>query len=117
MQSQIDDFDVVIGCVDSRVARITNRPARPSWRSRIAAYWLDLGNAATAVNSHGAEEEPVIIGSVHPIQDALVWLHAHQFGDGVRVEQEAVHSSILRPVSWLRSNFISIPTKGDSRKN
>src|SRR5260370_39653013 len=59
----------------------------------------------------------ILIGGFEPIQNALIRFDAHQFGNGVGVEQEAAHSSILRPMSGLRSNFISIPTKGDARKN
>jgi PRTRC genetic system ThiF family protein len=42
--TDISDFDIVIGCVDTRAARqlITKVTG---WRSRVA-YWLDLGNAA-----------------------------------------------------------------------
>ena len=44
-QSKIADFDVVIGCVDTRAARIVIGKHVQGWRSRVA-YWLDLGNSA-----------------------------------------------------------------------
>src|SRR6202163_806460 len=44
-QSKIGDFDVVIGCVDTRAARITIGKHVQGWRSRVG-YWLDLGNSA-----------------------------------------------------------------------
>jgi len=44
-QSKIGDFDVVIGCVDTRAARIIIGKNVQGWRSRVA-YWLDLGNSA-----------------------------------------------------------------------
>ena len=44
-QSNIDDFDVVIGCVDTRAARIVIGKHVQGWRSRVG-YWLDLGNSA-----------------------------------------------------------------------
>lgn len=43
--SKIGDFDVVIGCVDTRAARIMIAEHVQGWRSRVA-YWLDLGNSA-----------------------------------------------------------------------
>ncbi len=72
---------------------------------------------ANFTQRHDAKEQSIFICGFHPIQDALMRFDTDQPGDGVRVEEEAVHNSILRPVSWLRSNFISIPTNGDSRKN
>ena len=44
-QSKIGDFDVVIGCVDTRAARILIDEHVQGWRSRVG-YWLDLGNSA-----------------------------------------------------------------------
>ena len=44
-QSKIGDFDVVIGCVDTRAARIMIGKHVQGWRSRVG-YWLDLGNSA-----------------------------------------------------------------------
>ena len=44
-QSKIGDFDVVIGCVDTRAARIVIGKHVQGWRSRVN-YWLDLGNSA-----------------------------------------------------------------------
>src|SRR6266536_3561332 len=44
-QSKIGDFDVVIGCVDTRKARIVIDKHVRGWRSRVS-YWLDLGNSA-----------------------------------------------------------------------
>ena len=43
--SKIGDFDVVIGCVDTRAARIMIGQHVKGWRSRVS-YWLDLGNSA-----------------------------------------------------------------------
>lgn len=43
--SKIGDFDVVIGCVDTRAARIVIGKHVQGWRSRVC-YWLDLGNSA-----------------------------------------------------------------------
>jgi PRTRC genetic system ThiF family protein len=43
-QSEIGDFDVVIGCVDTRAARILIGKHVQGWRSRVV-YWLDLGNS------------------------------------------------------------------------
>src|SRR5882672_4109117 len=43
--SNIGDFDVVIGCVDTRAARIMIGKHVQGWRSRVG-YWLDLGNSA-----------------------------------------------------------------------
>lgn len=42
-QSKIGEFDIVIGCVDTRAARRTIRSCIEGKRSRVA-YWLDLGN-------------------------------------------------------------------------
>jgi PRTRC genetic system ThiF family protein len=44
-QSKIGDFDVVIGCVDTRAARIEIGKNVQGSRSRVG-YWLDLGNSA-----------------------------------------------------------------------
>src|ERR1700704_1535057 len=44
-QSKIGDFDIVIGCVDTRAARILIGKHVQGWRSRVG-YWLDLGNSA-----------------------------------------------------------------------
>ncbi|MCZ2154829.1 MAG: PRTRC system ThiF family protein [Bryobacterales bacterium] len=44
-QSKIGDFDVVIGCVDTRAARIMIGKHVHGSRSRVG-YWLDLGNSA-----------------------------------------------------------------------
>ena len=44
-RSDIGAFDVVIGCVDSRSARLLIQRNSQGLRSRIA-YWLDLGNGA-----------------------------------------------------------------------
>ncbi len=44
-QSKIGDFDVVLGCVDTRAARIVIGKHVLGWRSRVA-YWLELGNLA-----------------------------------------------------------------------
>jgi len=43
--SKISDFDVVIGCVDTRAARVMIAKHVQGWRSRVG-YWLDLGNSA-----------------------------------------------------------------------
>jgi PRTRC genetic system ThiF family protein len=43
-QSKIGDFDVVIGCVDTRAARRVIGKHVQGWRSRVG-YWLDLGNS------------------------------------------------------------------------
>src|ERR1700675_84209 len=44
-QSKIGDFDVVIGCVDTRAARAMIAKQVQGCRSRVG-YWLDLGNSA-----------------------------------------------------------------------
>jgi PRTRC genetic system ThiF family protein len=44
-QSRIGNFDVVIGCVDTRAARIMIDKHVQGSRSRVG-YWLDLGNSA-----------------------------------------------------------------------
>jgi PRTRC genetic system ThiF family protein len=44
-QADISNFDIVIGCVDTRAARQLIASKVQGWRSRIA-YWLDLGNSA-----------------------------------------------------------------------
>ena len=44
-QSDVSNFDVVIGCVDTRAGRRLIQTKVQGWRSRVA-YWLDLGNAA-----------------------------------------------------------------------
>jgi PRTRC genetic system ThiF family protein len=43
--TNISDFDIVIGCVDTRAARQLIHMKVSGLRSRIA-YWLDLGNSA-----------------------------------------------------------------------
>ena len=47
LTSQIDvsNFDIIIGCVDTRAARQLIQTKVQGWRSRVA-YWLDLGNTA-----------------------------------------------------------------------
>lgn len=42
-ESKVGEFDIVIGCVDTRAARRTIRACIEGQRSRVA-YWLDLGN-------------------------------------------------------------------------
>lgn len=42
-ESKIGEFDIVIGCVDTRAARRTIRICTEGRQSRVA-YWLDLGN-------------------------------------------------------------------------
>lgn len=42
-QSKVGEFDIVIGCVDTRAARRTIRFCTEGRQSRVA-YWLDLGN-------------------------------------------------------------------------
>ncbi len=44
-QSKIADFDVVIGCVDTRAARTAIGEQVQGWQNRVG-YWLDLGNSA-----------------------------------------------------------------------
>lgn len=44
-ESKIGEFDIVIGCVDTRSARRTIRSCAEGRQSRVA-YWLDLGNGA-----------------------------------------------------------------------
>ena len=48
-QSKIGDFDfdVVIGCVDTRAARVVISEQVQGFRSRVG-YWLDLGNSAVS---------------------------------------------------------------------
>ena len=43
-QSKIGDFDVVIGCVDTRAARMVIGKHVQGWQSRVSC-WLDLGNS------------------------------------------------------------------------
>ena len=43
--TDISNFDIVIGCVDTRAARQLIRTKVTGWGSRVA-YWLDLGNSA-----------------------------------------------------------------------
>jgi PRTRC genetic system ThiF family protein len=44
-KTDISNFDIVIGCVDTRAARQLIHERVAGWRSRVA-YWLDLGNSA-----------------------------------------------------------------------
>jgi PRTRC genetic system ThiF family protein len=44
-QTEISNFDVVVGCVDTRAARHLIHTKVQGGRSRVA-YWLDLGNSA-----------------------------------------------------------------------
>src|SRR5690242_15959112 len=44
-QTDVFDFDVVIGCVDTRAARHLIQTEVQGLRSRVA-YWLDLGNSS-----------------------------------------------------------------------
>ena len=44
-KTDVSNFDIVIGCVDTRAARQLIQDRVTGWRSRIA-YWLDLGNSA-----------------------------------------------------------------------
>lgn len=44
-QTDASNFDIVIGCVDTRAGRQLIASKVQGWRSRVA-YWLDLGNAA-----------------------------------------------------------------------
>jgi len=44
-KTDISNFDIVIGCVDTRAARQLIQDKVQGWRSRVA-YWLDLGNSA-----------------------------------------------------------------------
>src|SRR5438093_4377071 len=43
--TDVSDFDIVLGCVDTRAARQLIQDRVIGWRSRVA-YWLDLGNSA-----------------------------------------------------------------------
>ncbi|MCZ2156651.1 MAG: PRTRC system ThiF family protein [Bryobacterales bacterium] len=44
-QTDLSNFDIVIGCVDTRAARQVIHAKVQGMRSRVA-YWLDLGNSA-----------------------------------------------------------------------
>ena len=44
-RSETVNFDVLIGCVDTRAARRVIQDHVQGWRSRVA-YWLDIGNSA-----------------------------------------------------------------------
>src|SRR5438094_10240133 len=44
-RSTLHEFDVLIGCVDTRAARVLIEKHVLGWRSRVS-YWLDLGNSA-----------------------------------------------------------------------
>lgn len=44
-QTDMSNFDIVIGCVDTRAARQLIQARVHGWRCRVA-YWLDLGNSA-----------------------------------------------------------------------
>ncbi|MCC6585641.1 MAG: PRTRC system ThiF family protein [Bryobacterales bacterium] len=44
-ETDVSNFDVVIGCVDTRAARQLIASKVQGWRSRVA-YWFDLGNSA-----------------------------------------------------------------------
>ena len=46
-KTEISNFDIVIGCVDTRAARQLIQTKVVGWRSRVA-YWLDLGNSANS---------------------------------------------------------------------
>ncbi len=46
-QTDISNFDIVIGCVDTRAARQLIHARVQGWRNRVA-YWLDLGNSEHA---------------------------------------------------------------------
>ena len=65
-QSKISDFDVVIGCVDTRAARIMIAKHIQGWRSRVG-YWLDLGNSADSgqfvLGQPLNDSEPALDGS------------------------------------------------------
>ena len=43
--TDVSNFDILIGCVDTRAARQLIRERVVGWRNRVA-YWLDLGNSA-----------------------------------------------------------------------
>ena len=49
--------------------------------------------------------------------DARIGLDLDEFRNAIRVEEEAAHSSMSRPVSLSLSKSNSRPTSGDSRKN
>jgi hypothetical protein len=59
----------------------------------------------------------MLVGGLHPVQDARFGSDADELRDAIGVEQETVHRSTSRPVSLSRSNSSSRPTNGDSRKN
>jgi PRTRC genetic system ThiF family protein len=44
-KTDLSNFDIVIGCVDTRAARQLIQDRVMGWRSRVT-YWLDLGNSA-----------------------------------------------------------------------
>src|SRR5439155_3080506 len=44
-QTDVSNFDIMIGCVDTRAARHLIQAGVQSLRSRVA-YWLDLGNSS-----------------------------------------------------------------------
>jgi PRTRC genetic system ThiF family protein len=44
-ESETANFDILIGCVDTRAARRVIQEHVQGWRSRVA-YWLDIGNSA-----------------------------------------------------------------------
>src|SRR2546425_6042735 len=44
-QTDVSNFDIMIGCVDTRAARQLIQAGVQGLRSRVA-YWLDLGNSA-----------------------------------------------------------------------
>ena len=55
-QADISNFDIVIGCVDTRAARQLIASKVQGWRSRIA-YWLDLGNSSVGAQLHPSSPE------------------------------------------------------------
>ncbi|MBK7925978.1 MAG: PRTRC system ThiF family protein [Bryobacterales bacterium] len=44
-RTNVSEFDIVIGCVDTRAARALIRKQIEGWRSRVG-YYLDLGNSS-----------------------------------------------------------------------
>src|SRR6516162_2554482 len=57
------------------------------------------------------------VGRFEPRHHPGFWVGPNRLRNAVCVEQESVHRSISRATSLSRSNYMSRPTKGDSRKN
>ena len=90
-RSETANFDLLIGCVDTRAARKVIQDHVQGWRSRVA-YWLDIGNSADSGQfvlgqpwNGRNRRSAAAFGCASVQRDVVSWRARYRFGPTRRV--------------------------------